>query len=529
MVSVDAVQERPAGTAAQHDAYDVVVIGGGLAGLTAGALLAHAGKSVLVVEAYERPGGYARCFERDGYTFDRADHLLTSCASDGPFGQGVVDAVLRELGVRDRCEFVRVDDPFYVTRYPDFELAVPGGRDAFLDAHLRHFPTEARGLRRLTELSSEIYREFVNFPMRPRISDLALMPVRSRTTLRYANATLQQVLDRELTDPRLKSVYATLWTWGGGPPSRVSFLNWAAMMGTYIDDGAYYCRGGFQRLADALVAGLERAGGELLTGVSVVRILTANRRVTGIELASGQRVTAAKIVSAIDARTTFEQLLSAADVPRRLLRRLCRREISPSTVSIHIGTDLDAHALDAHHETVLARTWDIERIRADGLGGRLTGAFVVIPSLTDPSLAPEGEHVVMIQATAPRESGETSSDQGSVADALLGFGEDVLPGLRQHLTCVEAGSSDTTFTYPRVHRLGPCYGWSTSPANTGPRRLAPVTPIEGLLLAGHWTQPGYGMFVVMESGIQAARLVLDANTAAPPLPLALSPTPLRRR
>lgn len=523
MVSVDAVQEQRAGTAAEHDVYDVVVIGGGLAGLTAGALLAHAGKAVLVVEADERPGGYARCFERSGYTFDRADHLLSSCAPDGPFGQGVVDAVLRDLGVRDRCEFVRVDDPFYVTRYPDFELAVPCGREAFVDAHLRHFPTEARGLRRLTDLSGEIYREWVNFPMRPRMSDFARMPLRSRAMLRYGNAALQDILNRELTDSRLKSVYATLaWTWGGAPPSQASFVTWAAMMGTYIDDGAYYCRGSFQRLADALVVGLERVGGELLTGGRVVRILTADRRVTGIEMASGERVMAAKVVSAIDARTTFEQLVSADEVPVRLLRRLHRREISPSVVSIHVGTDLDARALGAHHETVLARTWDIERIYADGLGGRLSGAFVVIPSLTDPSLAPSGEHVVMIQAIAPRESGETFTDQRSVADDLLGFGEDVLPGLRQHLTFVEQDSSDTASAYPPVHRLGPIYGWSNAPANTGPRRLAPITPIDGLLLAGHWTQPGYGMFVVIESGIQAARLVLGANGAAPPLPLGLS-------
>ena len=247
--------------------------------MTAGALLAHAGKTVLVVEADERPGGYARCFERNGYTFDRADHLLSSCAPDGPFGQGVVDAVLRELGVRDRCEFVRVDDPFYVTRYPDFELAVPCGREAFVDAHLRPFPPEARGLRRVTDLSGELYREWVNFPVHPRMSDLALMPLRSRTMLRYSNAAVQQVLDRELTHSRLKSVYATLvWTWGGAPPSQASFVTWAAMMGTYIDDGAYYCRGSFQRLADALVVGLERAGGELLTGGRVVRILTGDRR-----------------------------------------------------------------------------------------------------------------------------------------------------------------------------------------------------------------------------------------------------------
>ena len=69
-----------------------------------------------------------------GYTVDRADNLITSSAQQGPFGQGVTEAVLRELGVRDQFEFVRVDDTFHVAQYPDFELAVPCGREPFLES-----------------------------------------------------------------------------------------------------------------------------------------------------------------------------------------------------------------------------------------------------------------------------------------------------------------------------------------------------------------------------------------------------------
>ena len=72
--------------------------------------------------------------------------------------------------------------------------------------------------------------------------------------------------------------------------------------------------------------------------------------------------------------------------------------------------------------------------------------------------------------------------------------------------------------------MGPIYGWMNSPAQTGLRRLAPTTPVSGLLLAGQWTQPGAAMLWVAESGIQAARLALGATTAAPPLPLGLTTT-----
>lgn len=154
----------PGAEPATHEAYDVVVIGGGVGGLTAGALTAHAGRSVLVVEADGRPGGYARAVHTDAYLCDRADNLVTSCRPDGPFGQGVLDAVLRELGVRERCEFLPVD-PFYVARFPDFELEVPCGREAYLEAHTSRFPAEAAGLRRLAELCHEMFREHIAYPM----------------------------------------------------------------------------------------------------------------------------------------------------------------------------------------------------------------------------------------------------------------------------------------------------------------------------------------------------------------------------
>jgi prolycopene isomerase len=94
------------------DSYDVVVVGAGMGGLTAGALLARAGKHVLVVDENERPGGFAASFRRGAYTFDTADHLITACEDAGPLGPGVIHTVLRHLGVRELCEFPPLDDPF---------------------------------------------------------------------------------------------------------------------------------------------------------------------------------------------------------------------------------------------------------------------------------------------------------------------------------------------------------------------------------------------------------------------------------
>ena len=501
------------------DSCDVVVIGAGVSGLTAAALLARAGKSVLVVEAADKPGGYARAICRDGYTLDRADNLTTSCQADGPFGQGAIDAVLRHLGVRDLCQFTPVTDPFYVARYPGFELEVPCGRQQFIEAHARHFPQEEHGLRRLVELSAHLKEEFRSFPMIPRTVDLAEMPVRWPTLFHYRNATLADLMNRELSDPRLKTVYATLWSWIGLPPSQASFLMWAVMMADFVEDGAYYPVGSFDSLVGALARGLTDAGGELTLGTRVARILTDGGAVRGVELDSGQKVAARSVVSTVDARKTFEQLLPAEQLPTRFMRRLRAMDVSMSTAAIYVGTDLDPRSFGARHETIVIDDWDHERTYALGLGGQTPGAIVVIPSLTDPSLAPPGHHAIMVQTGAARESDELPHDDAAIADRMLSYAERVVPGLRDHLTFVE--TPDDGGTYPAVHRMGPIYGFALTPAQSGPRRLHPKTPIDGLVLAGQWTQPAPGTWIVVRSGIQAARLVLGERTDVPALPIGL--------
>jgi len=502
----------------RESSYEVVVIGAGIGGLTAGALLAHAGKKVLVVEAEAQPGGCARALRRGPYTFDSADHLIWGCAPEGPFGPGLIDTVLRHLGVRDRCEFVRMDEPIYEARFPGLTLAVPHGREEYLEAHLRQFPGEGAGLRRLVELSAEICREVGAFPVRPGLSDYLLTPRHFPRLFRYRNVTVKELIDRELSDPRLKAVYATLWPWIGPPPERLSFFLWGTMMAGYVEDGAYYPLGSFQRLADALAAGLIAAGGELVLGTRVARILAGRPGIRGVELAGGRRVATPMVISNIDARDTFEKLLGPEDMPARYLRRLRRMTLAHVPLAVYAATDLDVRALGAQHDTTLYTDWDSRETHAKALAGRVSTLSILIPTLKDPSLAPPGEHLVILK-TSVGEAGETSAE-GDLADRMLELAEGVLPDLRQHLTYVEEGAEGEAFG-SRVLPLGWYGGWASTPRQVGIRRLAQQTPVSGLLLAGQWTRPGVGIWTVMWSGVAAARMVLGVSTSSPALPLQL--------
>lgn len=504
---------------ALRSAYDVIVLGAGVGGLTAGALLAKEGKQVLVVEQAEHPGGFIREFRYDSYNINPAIHSIMGCNPAGPLGQGVLDALLSHLGAQERCEFVAVD-PFYRAQFPDFQMDVPLGRDAYLDAYLHHFPDDAEGLGHLVDLCSAIFVEFMKLPSVLRWQDWLLMPLRSPKMFRNANATLGTVVDRYLSDPQLRSVYAILYPYLALPPSRLSFLLWAVMMAGFIEQGAFYCKGGFQVLADALADSVTEHGGELILDTPVNKIRAADGSVQGIVLENGQEIAAPFVISNIDARATFQDLLEADQVPSSYLRKLRELEPSASVLGLLLATNLDVHALRIPKVTLIS-PWDLDDAYAAALQGHVKAAAIHVPTVIDTTLAPPGEHLVIIQSFVPAEAaGLSPSASAKYAESLLDLAERVLPGLRDHITFVAGASDKEQQKYP-LHRIGPIYGWANSVGQAGPRRLPYKTPVSGLYLAGHWTQPGSGVWTVVLSGINAARYVLGKNMSQAIWPLNL--------
>src|SRR3990172_5347860 len=119
---------------AARDAYDVIVVGSGLGALT------------LARGRHDGRGGSAPAFRRRGYRFDSAVHVVGGCEPRPFEGAALLHRVLEGLGVRERCDFVRVD-PGYRVEWPGLALEAPSELEPFVAAPVEQFPREEEGLR----------------------------------------------------------------------------------------------------------------------------------------------------------------------------------------------------------------------------------------------------------------------------------------------------------------------------------------------------------------------------------------------
>jgi phytoene desaturase len=481
----------------------VVVVGAGLAGLSAACHLAGSGYEVVVVERETIPGGRAGRIVRDGFTFDTGPTVMTM--------PGLLADVVGAAGSRldDLLPMVRLD-PAYRAAFADgSEIRVRAGHEAMHDEiRATCGPADAAAFDDFVDWLRDLYElEMPHFIDRNFDSpfDLVASPGVAARLLRMGGfRRLGPVVAERFKDERLRRLFSFQAMYAGLPPSRALAI-YAVI--TYMDSvaGVYFPEGGMGAIPVAMARAAENGGVQFRWGATVQEIQRGpNGRVAAVDLGGGERLRADAVVCTLDTPVAYERLLPGLRGPRAVRSG----RYSPSAVVWHVGVNGSPPAAAAHHNIHFAHEWDSA---FDALIGerRLMpdpSRLVTVPSLTDPSLAAQGGSTLYVLEPVPHLGGSVdwNRERGPMRERLMGF-------LKAHGYPTDVVTEELV-TPLEWQAMGMASGTPFALAHTffqtGPFRPPNVErKMPGLVFAGSGTVPGVGVPMVLISGRLAAERV----------------------
>jgi phytoene desaturase len=481
----------------------VVVVGGGLSGLSAALYLAGRGRSVTVVEREDHPGGRVGRSDVSGYRLDMGPTVLTM--------PDIIDDAMAAVGEKltDRLELQSVH-PAYNAVFAGGETLQVHTEPTAMYAEVERFAGrgEADSYLQLRQWLTKLYEtEFDGFIGANFDSPLSLVtPQLARLLAMGGFRRWESVIRRFLTDERLLRVFTFQALYAGVPPqSALAVYAVIAYMDTVA--GVYFPRGGMRALPDAMAAAATAAGVEFIYGATVSTIERSGSRATAVITDTGQRVPADAVVLTTELPDTY-RLLDYA--PRRLLKL----RPAPSAVVAHVGVPAVDSSI-GHHTILFGDAWEqtFSDIITDGRVMGDPSLLVTRPTAGDPSLAPPGRDLLYVLAPTPNtQVGKVDWDATSTTyvDHMLGTVRERLPQVGDDM---EVLSVVTPADWGRQGMLaGTPFALAHTFAQTGPFRPAnTVRGVDNVVLAGSSTVPGVGVPTAVMSG----RLAADRITGVP--------------
>ena len=495
----------------KSSALDVIIIGSGIGALVTATQLAAKGAKVLVLESYIIPGGSAGYFDREGYRFDVGASMIFG------FGkEGTTNLLTRALEAVD-VNIETIPDPVQIHYHlPDnLELKVHRDYDNFLQELIAKFPHEEKGIRQFYGECWQVFNCLNSMELLSLEEPRYLMrvffqhPLSCLGLVKYLPQNAGDIARRHIKDEELlKFIDMECYCWSVVPAEKTPMINAGMVFSDRHYGGINYPKGGVGQIAQKLVEGLEKAGGEILYKARVAEILQENGKAVGVKLVDGQEYRAKQIVSNATRWDTFDKLMPSATTPPKEQRWRQRYQKSPSFLSLHLGVKASVlpPGTECHH--ILLEDWE-DMEAPEGT------IFVSIPTLLDPDLAPEGHHIIhtftpsWIDKWQGLEPHDYQQKKEQAALKLIRRLEKIFPGLEAGIDFQEVGTARTHRRF--LNRQDGTYGPIPQ------RKLLGLlgmpfnrTSVKGLYCVGDSTFPGQGLNAVAFSGFACAhRIAVD--------------------
>ncbi|MEG8015005.1 MULTISPECIES: phytoene desaturase [unclassified Sphingomonas] len=488
-----------------------IVIGAGFGGLALAIRLQAAGVQTTIVESRDKPGGRGYFWERDGFTFDAGPTVITD------------PDCLRELWALSGHEMsadVTLDPvlPFYRLNWADGTNFDYTNDDVQMRAEIEKLhPGDWAGYEKFLEYSAGVFREGYEKLGHVAFLDFGSMIKAAPALAKYqAWRSVYSIVSGFVKSEKLREALSFHTLLVGGNPMTTSAI-YALIHKLERDGGVWFARGGTNRLVAALVTQFERLGGVLRLDDPVTSIETLGDRATGVVCASGWSAQADAVAANSDIMHTYRDLLATSRSGQRKKASLERKKYSPSLFVVHFGIKGTWPGIP-HHMILFGPRYKglLSDIYDHGVLSEDFSLYLHHPTVTDPSLAPEGHSTFYALAPVPH-MGKFPVDWDEIGPILEKrildeIGRRLIPDIHERIV-TKFSYAPKDFAQDLNAHLGSAFSLEPVLTQSAYFRVHNRDDhIPNLYFVGAGTHPGAGIPGVVGSAKATARLMLESET-----------------
>lgn len=478
----------------------IIVIGGGVAGLSAGIYAQLNGFDSTIIEKNTQVGGLCTGWYRKGYQFDYSIQWLVGTRF------GVFNDIYKETHILN--EDVKVQDSSYHTT-----THLASGKDFTIYTNIEEWqkylidnaPEDEKAIRKMCK-HMNLCKKLEPFEMPPSLrTPIDYLKALKRsfwslvTILRFKKMSCKEYLQKlNFKSPWIKE--GLVDNYKDDKYSSIAFL---LMLSWYTQKNAGYPMGGSLGVAQRMENRYNSLGGKILLRQEVKEVIVENDKAVGVELSNGERLMADYVISCADLHFTLYNMLKGQYLSPKIKQAYKNWDIFSSIVQISIGINAtlttDFPIQITHFQKEIGKT-------------KISHSYRMINYSYDPTIVPEGKSTIAIRFNSPYEIWEKMSKEEYLEEKkkIAQLGREIIeqhyPGFSEKIEVIDVATPLTTVRYCNIWQ-GAYQGFNPTRANIS-KQLGQTLPGLGkFYLAGQWLYPGGGVPQSTQSGKWAIQLI----------------------
>lgn len=378
--------------------YDVIVVGAGSGGLVSACKLAKKGKSVLLIDKNNYPGGSATSFVRGRFEFESSLNGLFDYMNREEAGSMLT--LFSELEIQNAVFFAEPEEAFHVvnieTQEQKKEYTLPFGIDNFITKMEEYVPGSTASLTSFFKLAKECV-EAMDYIYKTDTIDLTALRNNYSNFMKVSTYPVKTVLQSLTMPTKAQQLLNSYWMYLFSPSKEMSFVHYAIFLYKYISMKVKVPVANSVSIALAIENQFRNLRGEIRYNTEVTKIYVENGAVTGVKLDNGDIIMANEVICDINPTIVYRMLIDKEKVPKNALKLSSQRIFGPKPFTIYLGLNKTPEEIGiTNYQTFLYHSLDsnMEYERMKTL--RHTNVILTCPNIIFPNYSPKGTTIVTL-------------------------------------------------------------------------------------------------------------------------------------